>query len=287
MSTVTRALLLFAVLSSLLALIASCGRDSRSKIDVKLLSTDIHVSVAQHSLVLPLIALEDYACRKQSFSLDRKGDGKRALDALDLFLRDSADPSKPLEVEGLTVVVRTYGWNDGDMHQRQVCPLLTREWARSACDNPWAAIQQALPGKFRLVDMRRMQLGEPRGVSTCRDDVKTRRPLPQRPGSAVTVCEAKVWGADDDKYHLAIVRIDGDLGALWMVWRHGQNGETADEMAEREGKAIFAFVKYGIGASERFSNLHTDICRLRRPGATDEPHETDCGPAKHPDRSKN
>lgn len=284
MGTPIRALLLF----TLLATLASCGQDGRSKIDVKLLSTDVHVSVAQHPLVLPFIALEDYAYRKQSFSLDRKNDSKRALDALDIFLRDSADPNKPLELDGLTVVVRTYGWNDADMRQRQVCPLLTREWARSVCDNPWAAIQQALPAnRFRLVDLRRLQLGDPQSPGRCRENGEARRPFPQSPGTTVMVCEAMVWGGADGEYYLAAVRIDGDLGALWTVWRHGQNGETAEAMAEREGKAIISFVKHGVGKGEGFPKLLAEACRLRRPGASDGSHGRDCGRTTLPDRSEN
>jgi hypothetical protein len=283
MGTPIRALLLF----TLLATLASCGQDGHSKIDVKLLSTDVHVSVAQHPLVLPFIALEDYAYRKQSFSLDRKNDGKQALDALDIFLRDSADPNKPLELDGLTVVVRTYGWNDADMRQRQVCPLLTREWARSVCDNPWAAIQQALPAnRFRLVDLRRLQLGDPQSPDRCRENGEARRPFPQSPGTAVMVCEAMVWGGADGEYYLAAVRIDGDLGALWTVWRHGQNGETAEAMAEREGKAIISFVGHGVGKGEGFPNLLAEACRLRRPGASDGSHGTDCGRTTLSDRSQ-
>ena len=276
----TRALLLSILLSSLPVVLASCGNDEHSAVDVGLLSTDIHVSVGQHTWVLPFIALDDYAYRKQSFSLNRKGDSERAQGALSQFLSDSVDPKKPLILDGLSVVVRTYGWNDGDMRQRQVCSLLTREWARSVCDNPWAATQQALPvNRFRLVDLRRLQVGDTRGPANCRDDGKTRRPLPQKPRKAVMVCEAMVYGGDDAKFHSAVIRIDGDLGALWTVWRYGQKGETAEAMAEREGKAIVAFVQYALGQNENFPKLHAAMCRLRRPGSDDSPHGADCGRA--------
>ncbi len=259
--------------------LASCGQEERerSAVNVARLSTDVHVSIGEHALVLPLIALEDYAYRHHSFSLNRKGDSEHAQDALSALLRDSADPDHPLALDGLTVVVRTYGWNDADMRQKQVCSLVTREWARSVCDNPWAAIQQALPAnRFMLVDMRRLQIGDPRGPAQCIDDGKQRQPLPQRPGEARIVCEAKVYGGDKDKFYNAVVRIDGDLGALWMVWRYGQSGETAEAMTEREGKAIIAFVKYGLGPREHFQALHRTLCRLRRPESVDAPQGPDC-----------
>lgn len=264
---------------------ASCGRDEgeRSAVDVGRLSTDVHVSIAQQTLVLPFIALEDYAYRQQSFSFDRKGDAEHALDAASNLLRDTADPKHPLAFDGLTVVVRTYGWNDSDIHQIQMCPLLTREWARSVCDNPWAAIRQALPGdRFMLVDLRRLQLRDPLGQADCVSDGKPRRPLPKRPGEAAIVCAE---GANGKGLH-AVVRIDGDLGAQWTVWRDGPNGETAEAMTEREGKAIFAFVRYGLGKSEDFPVLHATLCHLRRPGSADSPKGADCANAALPAASQ-
>jgi hypothetical protein len=277
---IIRTLVLVILLSSLLATLSSCGKEEyegqeeASAADVKLFSTNIHISVAQHTLILPFIALDDYAYRKQSFSLNRKGDNESAQAAWTQFLHDSTNPQKPLVVDGLSVAVRTYGW---DNRRGKVCPLLTHKWARSICDNPWAAIQQALPNnRFRLVDLSRLQVGDPRGPADCRDDGKQSRPLPQRAGEALIVCTAMVYGGQDDQFHHAVVRIDGDLGALWTVWRYGQNGETAEAMTEREGKAIVAFVKYALGQSEKFSALRADMCGLRRPGSADNPHSPDC-----------
>ena len=281
LGSVTRMLLLTILVSSLPAALASCGKVEPKAVDVGLLSTDVHVAIGQHNLVLPFIALEDYAYRKQSFSLDRKRDSEHALDALNQLLIDSADPKKPLVLDGLSVVVGTYGW-DGDGRQKQVCTMLTREWARSVCDNPWAAIQQALPAnRFRLVDLHRLQVGGPQGPASCRDGGKA-RPLPKKPKEAVMVCEAPVYGGENDKFHLAVIRIDGNLGALWIVWRYGQEGETAEEMTEREGKAIVAFVHYAVGKSEDFPKLHADMCGLRRPGSSDHPHGADCRRAAQP-----
>jgi hypothetical protein len=137
------------------------------------------------------------------------------------------------------------------------------------------------------VDLSRLQVGDPRGPANCHDNGKPRRPLPQRPKEAVMVCEAPVYGGHDDKFHYAVIRIDGDLGALWTVWRHGQNGEAVEAMTEREGKAIVAFVQYALGKNEDFPELHADMCRLRRPGSVDGPHGTDCGRAALPALSRN
>ena len=91
------------------------------------------------------------------------------------------------------------------------------------------------------------------------------------------VCEALVYGGDEDEFHHSVVRIDGELGALWIVWRNGQNGEMAEAMTEREGRAIVAFVQYALGGRENFPALHQIMCSLRRPGSRDAPGGADCG----------
>ena len=274
MKMALRTLLLFLAACSILA---SCDGEERLAANNMRLANDVHVVIADHALVLPFIALEHYAYRGQSFSLDRKGDAERARDAVSQLLDDSADPKNPLPFNELAVVVHTYGWNESDMRQRRMCKLLTREWARSVCDNPWAAIRQALPyNRFRLVDLRRFEIGDPRGPASCVDTAEQRRPFPQKPGEAVMVCEALVYGGDDDEFHHAVVRIDGELGALWTVWRNGQNGETAEAMTQREAQAIVAFVQYALGQREEFPTLHLIMCSLRRPGAVDGPGAADC-----------
>ena len=282
-----RSLLLSILLFSLSVVLASCGKEEHPAPNVELLSTDIHVSIAQHTLVLPFVALEDYAYRRQSFSLDRKGDSEHARSALKNFLHESTDPKRPLLLDELAVVIRTYGWMGEDMRHRQMCPMLTREWAQSVCDNPWAAVQQALPGRFRLVNLSRLQVGDPRGSANCRDDGQPHQPLPQKAGEAAIVCTAMVYGGRDDQYHHAVVRIDGDLGALWMVWRYGQHGETAEAMTEREGKAIFTLVQSSLGKSEDFRKLQSVICQLSRPGSVDGSKGADCGSATLTSSSRN
>jgi hypothetical protein len=281
-------LLSCALIAGACSALASCGEDERPAVNIQRLATDVHVAIAEHTLVFPFIALEDYAYRKPSFSLNRKGDSERALDAASKLLRDAADPWHPLALDGLSVVVETYGWNDADMRQREMCPLLTREWARSVCDNPWAGIQQALPfNRFELVDLRQLQVADTRGAFNCSDPDEQRHPLPQTPEEAVIVCQAQVHSSPGKTFYRAAVRIDGNLGALWIVWGHGQNGETAEAMTDREGKAIVAFVLHSLGASENFPALHAVMCRLRRPNSVDSPKGADCTKEPLPTPSRN
>ena len=242
-------------------------------IGAELLATDMHISVAQHTLVIPFIVA--------NHSILWWRDDKLALDKVTRLLHASADPENPLLDDDLYVTVKSFYWT--------VCPLLTREWARSACKNP--AILQALPyDGFELVDLHRLQVEDPSAWINCRDNGKQIQPLPQKPGEAVMVCEAKVYGGKDDQDHYAVVRIDDDLGARWIVISRPdkQNGETAEAKAEREGKAIVAFVQYALGKNENFPELHAAMCRLRRPGSVDGPNgSSDCERATLPAPGRN
>ncbi len=101
------------------------------------------------------------------------------------------------------------------------------------------------------------------------------------------VCESSDYEGNKNRYHSAVVRIDGDLGALWAVGQNEKIDETAEAMTEREGKAIVAFVQNALGASEDFPALYSTLCRLRRPGSIDSPKGADCGRAAPPSLSRN
>jgi hypothetical protein len=131
-------------------------------------------------------------------------------------------------------------------------------------DSPYT-IRHALPrNRFKLVDFGRMRLDDPRGPANCIRD-RTRATLPSAAKLAVLVCPALVFGGDEDEFHIAAIRIDGNLGALWTVWRNGPSGETAEEMAIREGKAITLFVEAALGDREDFPKLVRVMQPLRRP----------------------
>lgn len=56
---------------------SACEKREPPPPNFKLLAADIHVSIAQHHLVLPFAALEDYRRNQQSFSLNGKSDAER------------------------------------------------------------------------------------------------------------------------------------------------------------------------------------------------------------------
>jgi hypothetical protein len=262
-------------------MLSSCGKsEERAAANHKLLSTDIHVSIAQHHLVLPFVALEDYQRRGHSFSLNRKEDAERAAAAFRQLMRDSQNPQVPKPFDRLSVTIETYGWDEADMRRKEVCRMLTRQWTLAACDNPWAAIQQSLPDTFELVDLRRLKLESPEPrVPRCARDSTPRRAFPTTEGEAVTVCEEEISGAKPHEHFVAVLRIDGDLGAAWSVYEQHQRAVTAQAMAARQGKAILALVRYGLGSSEDFSRLYETLCQLRAPPLPDPVPDPRCGDA--------
>lgn len=260
--------------SALICLSAS-GCNERQKPDVRLLASDVHVKIAGQPITLPWIALENYAYTPQSFSLDRGGDRKREDEQRAAFRAATADSATAPELDNLSVVVRTYGWNDSDMRQRAMCPLLTKQWSRSVCDNPWAPIRQALPvNRFSLVDLARLQLRK--SPANCTEGSARLVSSISKSPTASLLCDFHILGAGDTRFYTAIVQVSGDLGAVWAVWEKPGSRETAAEMAIREGKAIVALVRYGLGVREDFPELHSIACQLRRPDASDGPKGSDC-----------
>ena len=271
MVQVTRRALLTS-LTALCGLTSACADQPSPPLPVERLATNVHVEIGRAKLELPFIAVESATDVPMNFSLDRGGNRDRHSQAADAVIEASSDPHHPLELSHLTIVVGTYGWNDSDMGQRAMCPLLTRSWSRSVCDDPWAPLQWALPlNRFTLVDLESEAI---RRLTNCKDDHAFSGAMPQIEGRPYLVCKAAVVGSDD--FHQVIMRIRGSLGAAWLVWGGGQNGETAENMAGREGEAILAFVRFGIGGDEDFERLHAEACRHRRPAFLEGPDRSRC-----------
>ena len=267
--------LIIAVLTCLS--VCGCGQEAQERPapDIQLLASDVHLEIADHRITLPWVALEDYAYAPQSFSLDRGSDRERREARAEGFQKATKDAANPAQVDSIKVVVRTYGWNDADMRQRAMCPLLTKEWSRSVCDNPWAAIQQALPGdRFTLVDLATL---EPTGpTANCTEASAPHASSIEVGAEASLLCDFDIYSSSETHFYTAVIQISDNLGAVWAVWESQDSGETATEQAIREGKAIQALVRYGLGETESFFELHREVCQLRRPNSSDGP-----GPARN------
>lgn len=62
----------------------------------------------------------------------------------------------------------------------------------------------------------------------------------------------------------AAVRLSARAGAVWHVWEGGKEAETAAAMAEREGRAIRAFIAHAAGPTEDYEAVLAAACRLKR-----------------------
>lgn len=253
--------------------------------DVNRLAKDLHFTIGERQFTLPFVALADYAYQGMSFSLDRSGDRERAEEAADKLLEEAGSADAPLNLHNVTVLVRTYGWNDADMRQREMCPLLTQDWSRSVCDNPWAALQQALPGsRFELFDISWAVQGEDAGWFDCVAEEDPIKSIPQELGRSAFICRYDVYSETGRTFYRAMVRIEGDLGVLWTVDGSTYYGETPQVRADREGEALASFVRNALENGGNFPQLHQDMCRLRRPESADNPKGPDC-PGPRPEIS--
>ncbi len=203
---------------------------------IDFLASDAHLIVGGAHLVLPFVAIPDYV----------------------------AQGLPVLSEDKVTVVVRPYGWNDFDTSYKRICPRLKRRWSQSVCDNPEAALLQAMPqGRVYLADLRKLDAFRSyfafRGVSIA-DQV---RPMTLAVGVAETACGA--GASPDDWTCTAAVRIDGNLGAIWTVSGRAGDHETPQQKAQREAKAVTAFVKYAIGPIEDFPRLMAVAGATQRP----------------------
>jgi hypothetical protein len=253
------------------AILGGCDRlPSPRPPDPQLLATDVHIAVAGHSLVLPFVALEDHALGEKSFTLDTAAEWKRTAATRAALLRDTRDPAHPLALDVVTVAVHIYDHAAYDRSAGQLCSRFSRLWARAICEDSPEVIRRALPRRFTLVDLSRLRLEDPRGPANCLRDRK-RGALPSVLGLAALACPALVYGGDEDEFHTAVVRIDGELGAVWTVWRNGQGGESAEAMAVRQGQAITLFVETALGEWEDYPRLTWSMRPLQDPALTPHP----------------
>lgn len=62
-----------------------------------------------------------------------------------------------------------------------------------------------------------------------------------------------------------MIRIDGELGAAWTISLGNHSDEPLQAIVARQGKAIAALVRHGLGPQEDFARLHATLCGLRPP----------------------
>lgn len=235
----------------------------RKSAHISFLATTAHVVVGYVPIQTPYIALPGYTAMRPGFSLDRGGDRQRAKARLEAFRVAANLPETAPSLDKLEVRVRPYGWNDFDTSFSAICGQLDAEWAKSVCDDPRAPVTQALPhNRFYLADDRALSAFDTHwtvGRERIGDHLRS---MNIRSDAASVECDQEASGSGT-LFCTAAIQVHGNLIAVWTVWNSKQ--ETPLQMAVREGKAIQAFVDYGIGVDEKFDALIETVCGLRAP----------------------
>ncbi|MBZ9973872.1 MULTISPECIES: hypothetical protein [unclassified Mesorhizobium] len=258
--------------------LASCSPSPKhvSDADIDFLASDAHVVVGDVPLVLPFIALTGYVAAKPSFSLNRQQDRHAATDRLEAFRKAATNPQGAAKMDQLEIEVYAYGWNDLDPQPfKRICARLSRQWSKSVCDDPWAALKQAMPeNRFYVVDDRKFDAFDNHftvGGERVSDQLHS---MQLRVNEASVVCDRNLKSSKTN-FCTAAIPIKQHLAAVWTVW--DSTGESHSRQAEREGKAITAFVRHAIGPSEDFPALFAEACRLRNPKSSIGPGGSLCG----------
>ncbi|KGB53482.1 hypothetical protein FG91_02728 [Sphingopyxis sp. LC81] len=182
-------------------------------------------------------------------------------------------PAAGAKLDRIELGVGPYGWSDWQPEIRKICPLLARRWVASVCDDPWSPIEQAMPANnFYLMDRDAIGLFD--NHMTVGGEFMSNQLRAMRLEVGRTEIQCDVDKRSETRFCTAARPISPQLVAVWTVW-DGER-ETAQAMAEREGKAIATFVRYAIARNEDFGQLLPAMCELRRPEAKEGPNGDPC-----------
>ncbi|WP_164275067.1 hypothetical protein [Stenotrophomonas sp. B1-1] len=250
---------------AVIVLTASCqtrGEDD----DVETLATEVRIEIGQHTLELPIAALQGYGERGSQFSLGPRDDSRQDNRLRSALQRRSLQSKAPIRFDSAEVAVSSPALSTESLNRAVRCQRLARPWARAACLDGTDATARAVPARFTLVDLQALQPYDGRVVPNCLEG-EPRQRLPSEKEGAILLCPARVFGGDVDEFHTAVVRIDDRLGALWTVWRNDSSGESVQDMARRQGQAITLLAKAGLGDMEDSDALRAGMQSLWPPRA--------------------
>ncbi len=219
------------------------------------LASDAYLKVADLNLVIPIVALLElrYAYSSYSFSLgSNASDNKALLEERAQFKELSAKPETAPQLDRVEILIRQYQYTGEQLSSQHICPLLKREWARYFCKGEYQEIMRKLPEKFYIVDKGHIDLFAwyyTVGQEKVADQI---RRLDLKPMTAGAVCDA------DGKFCTAGIETSPDTLAVWTVWPSDKPIKSAQQMAEFQGEAIVAFVKYAIGPQPDFKKMQSE-----------------------------
>lgn len=229
--------------------------------EIEFLASNAHVIVGGVALTAPYVALSDMIGQKQTFSLDKQRDRKRARERLEEFRKLADHAETAPVVDKLEIGISTYGWDDFRPGKIGICARLSRQWAKSLCNDPWAPLDRALPGSFYLADARRFDTFRNHFTVNMESRADQLGQMRLERGKPSLVCDKEP--SMTTTFCTAAILLDDHLVAVWTAF--GTARETSKQRSDREGKAIEIFVSKALREREDFPSLFAAACSLRDP----------------------
>jgi hypothetical protein len=209
-----------------------------SRPDVQFLAQDFHFAVGGQHIVLPAVAMRG---ADHIFDLGARKPEKSLKERLKL---EASDPSDPMRMDKLDLIVREYQYTGESLASLEICPLLTRSWSQLLCRGQHRGVLKRLPQKFDLLDRVKLDLLRNHwtvGKERQYDQVKN---MAMQPGVTEIGCDRQ------SPFCTAMVEVLPGLLAVWTVSGAPNTGDLPEEVANTQGAAIVQFVRLGLGPVE-------------------------------------
>jgi hypothetical protein len=205
--------------------------------DVPFLASDAHFVIGGQYIVIPVVAMRQ---PDHVFNLA----GGPAENMKEELQTRASDPTEPMKMEKIDLVIREYQYTGEQLASLGICPLLKRKWSQTLCRGQHQGLLSRLPEKFDLLDRGRLDLLKSDftvGGERQYDQVKD---MALRPGVTEVGCDKQ------SQFCTAMVEVLPGLLAVWTVWSNEKTGSTAVQMADTQGTVIVQFVRRAIGPAE-------------------------------------
>jgi hypothetical protein len=210
---------------------------SPSPPDAPFLASDAHFMIGGEHIVIPVVAIRQ---PYPTFNLT----GGRSRSMKEELQRAASDPSTPMKINQIDLLVRQYQYTGEHSASVSICALLKRKWSETLCRGQHQGVLNRLPEKFDLLDRDRLDLLKSKftvGNERVYDQVKD---MALRPDVTEVGCDRQ------SQVCTAMVAVLPGLLAVWTVWTNETTGGTAEQMASTQGRAIVQFVRRAIGPAE-------------------------------------
>jgi hypothetical protein len=224
---------------------ALLGRSGPTPPDVRFLASDAHFMIGGQHIVIPVVAMRQF---DHTFTLARG----RSESVKDKLQTKAIDPTEPMKMEKIDLLIREYQYTGEHTASRGICPLLKRKWSETLCRGQHRGLLSRLPEKFDLLDRDRLDLLKSEwtvGREQRYDQVKD---MALQPGVTEIGCDRH------SRFCTAMVEVLPGLLAVWTVWSDEKTGGTAEQIADTQGAAIVQFVRRAIGPLEDPTLVNTD-----------------------------